>query len=328
MRIKNKKLKTIAIINLGYIGDVVNSSPLCIELKKKYPDSKLIFITLKPSFGTAKCLPGVDEVLIYDRRGDHKGFKNLVKLGLSIRKNHKIDLAIILTDSLRSAFFTFLIGAKKRIGRACQGRSFLLTATIPLTQEEKEMKIHVSEHYMRLLNPLGLYTQDYKLGFNYSEDDFLHAEDTLKDLGWQGEKLIGLCPCARLEGKNWWPEDTAEFIKMINQNTDSKVVFVGDSSAVEFAQKVKDLGVDFFDLTAKTTIPQLAAVIAKCEKFASVDTGSMHLAFALDIPTVALFYYDCVTKWGPQDRVKNRVILNPDRHGIKAQEVFEKLNEL
>ncbi len=99
--------KTIVLINLGYVGDVINSSPVCIELKKKYPDSKLIFITLKPSFETAKCIPGVDEVLIYDRRGEHKGLKNLIKLGLSIRKDYKIDLAILLTDSFRSAFFAF-----------------------------------------------------------------------------------------------------------------------------------------------------------------------------------------------------------------------------
>jgi len=324
-----KDIKTIALINLGYVGDVINASPLCIELKKAYPYSKLIFITMKPAQETAKCLPGVDEVLVYDRRGEHKGFKKLVKLGLSIKKNHKIDLAVILTDSLRSAFFTFIIGAKRRIGRACQGRSFLLTNTIPFTKEEKDMKIHVSEHYMRLLKPLNLYKPDYEFGFNYSESDKLYIEDALKNQGWTNQKLIGLCPCARLEGKNWWPEDTAEFINLVSKNTDYKVVLVGDNSAKPFVEQIKNLEcANFYDMSGKTNIHQLAALIACCEKFVSVDTGSMHLAFALNIPTVALFYYDCITKWGPKNFNINKIILNPDRHGIKAKEVFENLNLL
>jgi ADP-heptose:LPS heptosyltransferase len=327
MKIEN--IKIIAVINLGYIGDVVNASPVCIELKNKYPDSKLIFITMKPAMETAKCLPGVDEIIVYDRRGEHKGLKNLIKLSFSIRKKYEIDLAILLTDSFRSAFFTYLLGANKRLGRACQGRSIFLNYTIPHFQEEKEMKIHVSEHYMRLLKPLNLYKQDYKLNFKYSKEDTEYIETSLKVLGYKGERLIGICPCARLEGKNWWPEDTVEFINLINKEKIYKVVLVGDNSAKPFVEKLKELNCDnFYDMSGKTNISQLAAIIAKCSNFVSVDTGSMHIAFALSIPTIALFYYDCVTKWGPKDQIKNKVILNPDRHGIKAQEVFDKMHEL
>jgi ADP-heptose:LPS heptosyltransferase len=75
-------MKTIAVMNLGFIGDVVNASPVCIELKKKHPDSKLIFITMSASLETAKCLPCVDEVLTYDRRGEHKDFHNKLSLAL------------------------------------------------------------------------------------------------------------------------------------------------------------------------------------------------------------------------------------------------------
>ena len=58
-------MNTIAVIFWGKIGDVVNASPLCIELKKKYPDSKLIFITTPQGIETAKCVPGVDEVVLF-----------------------------------------------------------------------------------------------------------------------------------------------------------------------------------------------------------------------------------------------------------------------
>ena len=113
-----KSVNTIALINLGYVGDIINSSPLCLELKRAYPTARLIYITMLPGLETAKCLPEVDEVLVYDRRGKHKGVFNLVKLANEIKSKEKIDTAILLTDSLRCALFAFLLGAKKRIGRA------------------------------------------------------------------------------------------------------------------------------------------------------------------------------------------------------------------
>ena len=82
-------MKTIAIINLGYIGDLINTSPVCLELKKNYPDSKLIFITIPASAETAKCIPGVEKVIIYDKKNQHKGLINLFKTGLIHKKRRK-----------------------------------------------------------------------------------------------------------------------------------------------------------------------------------------------------------------------------------------------
>lgn len=141
-------MEIIAIINLGYIGDVINSSPVCIELKKNYPSAKLIYITIPASFETAKCIPGIDEVFAYDKKNKDKGLTGLIKKALLIRQNQKIDTAIILNESLRTAFFAYLLGAKKRVGRNSDFRGFLLTHTLPHLEEEIKMQIHISEHYM------------------------------------------------------------------------------------------------------------------------------------------------------------------------------------
>ena len=90
------------------------------------------------------------------------------------------------------------------------------------------MKIHVSEHYMRVLTPLKMYNPDYSFGINFKNEDKEYIERILEDSGYSKNKLIGLCPCARHNDKDWTIEETAKFISYINQNTEYKAVIVGD----------------------------------------------------------------------------------------------------
>lgn len=321
-------MKTIAIVHLGYIGDLVNASPVCIELKNKYPEAKLIFITIPASAETAKCLPGVSEVFIYDKKGEHKGFFNLLKAARSFKKE-KIDLAVVLNESLRSAFLAFLLGVKKRVGRNSDGRKFLLTKTIPHLEEEKKMQIHVSEHYMRVLKTLSLYNPDYRFGLNFPEETKTNVDRILQESEYRNYDLIGLCPCARHDDKDWKEDEALKFINYINKNTNKKVVVVGDSKTAKFTENLRQAGCSgFLDLSGKTSIPELGEVISRFNMFITTDTGPMHFAYTLRVPVIALFYHNVTTKWGPKYRDINRTIFSENRETIKAELVIEEFKNL
>jgi len=322
-------MKTIAIIHLGYIGDVINSSPVCLELKRNYPDAKIIFITIPQSLETAKCLPGIDKVLIYDKKDAHKGLFNLLKIVKSFGIKEKIDLAVILNESIRSAFLAFLLGAKIRTGRDSQLRGFLLTHKIPHTKEEQDMRIHVSEHYMRVLRPIGLYNQDYAFGFNYSQDDIDYIDSLLSENNALNKEIVGLCPCARFEDKNWDADEAVKFINYINTNDNRRVLLVGSKSTSGFAEEIRKRGIDnFIDLSCKTSVSQLAALISRFKVLITTDTGPAHLAYTLKIPTVTLFYHNVPEKWGPKSREINRVIVSPNKSVISADSVIFELKDL
>ncbi|MFA6988622.1 MAG: glycosyltransferase family 9 protein [Candidatus Gastranaerophilaceae bacterium] len=294
-----KAAKTILVINMGYIGDVINASPVCYELKKNYPNSQLVFITDPSSVVTAQHLSGVDHAIGFDRYNKHKGWK-IFEFAFNLRKKYKFDLAILLTENFRAAILAFLLGAKVRIGRSNEGRDILLTHKIPFSDEERELKVHVIEHYMRVLAPLGLYNSDYCLNFNYSQSDADYIESLLSDNDAKNHNLIGLCPATGMSIKNWNVNEASMFIQHINKLNNYKVVLIGTKDCREFSEKLKEMGTtDFIDLSCKTTIPQLAALISKFKKFVSIDTGPMHLAFALKISTVCLFFQDNYKKWGP-----------------------------
>lgn len=322
-------MKTIAVILLGYIGDLVNSSPVCIQLKKEYPNSRLIFITIPAGLETARCLPGVNEVYVYDKKGAHKGLFNLLELTSEIRRKESIDTAIVLDNSLRAAGFACLIGARSKIGRTGEGRSLLLTHKIPHTKEEKDMQIHVSEHYMRVLKPIDLYNPEYDFDFIYSDNDNSYIDQLLQEAGYLNHNLLGLCPCGRYEHKNWTVQEAAKFINNINLTADFKVVIVGSKETEEFTRQLRESGCEnFLDLSGKTSISQLGALIGRCNKFVSVDTGPMHLALSLKIPTVALFYHDIAKKWGPKDLIRNRVVYSSDKQGITAEQIYDLLTQI
>jgi ADP-heptose:LPS heptosyltransferase len=304
-------MKTIAVICLSPVGDVLNTSPVCVELKKNYPDSRLIYVTIPRSKEIAEFIPGVDKVLVYDKRGQYKGlgiFKWALSLWLN-KQTEKIDIAVILNETFRGALVASLLGAKQRIGRISDGRKFLLTHTLPHTQEEKDWKIHVTKHYLRVLTQLGIYSDNTTLEIRYSEKNLKKIEDLLQQSNAHNKKLIGLCPCTALADKDLNQDEVAKFINYVNQNTDYKVAIVGIQDAKDFADKIRALGVtDFLDFTCKTNIPELLALVSKFKFMISADSAPMHMGFALNIPTIGLFMSTNFYKWGPQNYNMHRVI--------------------
>jgi len=306
---KLKNIKTIAVINLGFVGDVVNASCVTIELRKAYPDAKIIFITVPKSEEIAKYLPAVDEVVVFDKDIKHKGIK-MLPLALKLRLMYRFNMVILLNETFRSGLFGFLTGAKYRIGHDSEGRGIFLTHTVDWPEEEKDFKVHIAEIYMRNLKAIGLYNSDYKFGLNYSQADDDYINGLLAGSGISyGQELIGLCPCARYGCKDWIPEEGTKFINYINQNPNQKVIIIGQDSGRDFADKLRELGVsDFIDLTNKTTVPQLTALIKKFKVFISVDTAPMHMGIALEVPTIGLFVQDNYGKWWPGDNNRRKII--------------------
>ena len=73
------KEKVFLVFNTACFGDSIVCNSLCQNIKRLYPESKLIFIADKPFYDVAKYQKDVDEVIVYDKKGVHKGFLGLLK---------------------------------------------------------------------------------------------------------------------------------------------------------------------------------------------------------------------------------------------------------
>ena len=181
---------------------------------------------------------------------------------------------------------------------------------------------------MRVLKPLGLYKKDYEPGFIYSRADMDYIDEIIRKEGYLNSNLIGICPCAgEYRCKDWAFEEFAEFIKNINQTSNRKIIITGTAEAAVYAEKLREMGItDFLDMSLKTSVGQLGALISRCNIFVSADTGPMHIAFALKTPTVALFMQENYLKWGPKDKYNNELVFVPVR--INAETAIQAYTRL
>lgn len=321
MEIKNKE---IAVMILGPLGDVINSSGVFKALKRAYPNNPLSIITIPAGITASYGIPEISNRYLFDR--SKKGFKGLLEIWKFALKNHgKFDTIVILDTSFRSAHLAFMTGAKRRIGRRCNLRSFLLTGSIPFTKEEKN-DVYVAEYYARCLKPLGLYQENIETSFSYTQNDEENVNKLLKEYKLENQKLLGFCPACHSVKKSMQASDAAEFIDLVNQNGDYKIVVVGGNDISDYAARLKELcKTEFTDLTGKTQYGETACIIDKCSKFVSVDTSCQHLALALKTPVVSIFFSNLYKKWGPNDLAYNSIILNQNDKQIHASELYKKL---
>ncbi len=316
--------KRIAVMILGPLGDVINTTGIFRRLREVYNDSIISIITITRALPAIKGIPEIDNVYYLDesKKNYNKNIDTL-KFGLSLRG--KFDIVLVLDNSFRSALCAFLTGAKRRIGRGRELRELFLTDIIPYLKEERNDQIHVSEHFNRVLKPLGIYQENMDTYFSFSADDEQKVVDLLKKNGLNNKKLIGFCPACHALKKSMDIKDIAEVISLINNTTDYKIVIVGGkdiSELIQGLQKYKNL--EYYDYTGRTSFTESAALIDKCCKFISVDTSCMHLALARKVPTTAIFFSRLYKKWGPKDLNNNALFLNKESKEIDVAEIVEK----
>lgn len=316
--------KRIAVMILGPLGDVINTTGIFRRLREVYNDSVISIITINRALPAIKGIPEVDNIYYLDesKKNYNKNIDTL-KFGLSLRG--KFDIVLVLDNSLRSALCAFLTGTKRRIGRGRELRELFLTDIIPYLKEEKNDEIPVSEHFSRVLKPLGIYQENMDTYFSYSPDDEKKVVELLKEKNIYGKKLIGFCPACFVPKKSLEINDIAEIILCLNKKCDYKVVIVGGKDISEIVQGLSEYkNLEYYDFTGQTSFTESAALIDKCSKFISVDTACMHLAFARKVPTTAIFFSRLYKKWGPKDLNNNALFLNKESKEIDVKEIVEK----
>lgn len=321
-------VKNIAVINLGYIGDVAISSCVTLALKNKFPNSKITYITVPRSKNIAPQVAGVDDVVIFDKDNEQKGL-NIIKWVADYRAKNKTDMAILLNETFRSGILANMIGAKYRLGHASEGRGFLLTHTVEWLQEERDLQLNISKIYMRNLEPLNITFDEFDMGLTYAEDDKKAVMSKVYQLGGKDKILVGFCPCAGFDCKDWNLEQSKEFIDFVNKNySNRKIVILGTEMATKFAEGLRHIGcTNFIDMTCNTTIPELIALTSNCEMFVSVDSSPMHISIAQKIPTIGIFRQNNIKKWWPDFYQRGIGILNTETSPTSQQvcEAYAKL---
>jgi heptosyltransferase-2 len=231
----------------------------------------------------------VDETLTYDHGGIHRGTTGFVRLVGTLRKP-RFDLALLFPNAFRAAAVVWAARIPKRWGYGTDGRGFLLTRSVP--PAPRPFGRHQAYYYLDLMRALGI-SADYpncSLGLTAAMKEL--GSQLLSRNGWgPRDTLVGIHPGAtNSSAKRWIPERFAEVGDRLVASHGVKLVLLGGRKEVELANAVRSLmrSPSIF-LAGETSLEEFMGVLDPLALLLTNDSGPMHLASALGVPTVAIF---------------------------------------
>ena len=216
------------------------------------------------------------------------------RLAGELRRMH-FDCAILLQNAFEAAALVWMAGIPRRIGFNRDGRGFLLTDAIAVPKPG-EIPAHERYYYLELLKRAGILdrvpdTEAIRLeGAKAARDA---GAQRFQELGFH-RGVIGVSPGAAYgTAKRWLPERFAETAVRLARELDAGVAIFGSSDERDLCESVCSLvtaqGTTAFNFGGGTTLREFIEMAAACRVFLTNDSGAMHIASALAVPTVAVF---------------------------------------
>ncbi len=302
---KSSKNKSVLFLALSGIGNLVMQLPAIAAVKKEHPHWHItVWVAPRGTKDLAHSQPYIDEVLEMPiKTGVLRHIKNLLLL-----QRKKFDIAVVLSPGqlVKSAAYLFLSGIPTRIGSAYPFRGEK-NSKLFLTQSIIErVALHDIEKNLELVSSLCETmpsVENYHIAIpdkNIQEARLLFSGNT---------PYIGI-HAGSAKGFEWkrWPIDQfAEVAHVLfMQDSNTRFVIFGSHSEQFAKQELVDAINNLCGAVVATNITAslmtTAAAIQACCLFLSNDSGLMHIASAVGVPTIGLFGPTDERETGPRGK--------------------------
>lgn len=315
------KTKRILAVRNDRFGEFLLNIPAFRALKESNPGSELILAVDPEVEELARCFDFVDDVVLWANK-KHSIVEILYFSNLLRRK--KIDLCVILNPSKESNIAVFLSGIPSRVGYSRKW-GFLLNRT--MHDDKHSGQKHEIEYNLDLASLAGARGSKDDIHL-YLTDDCAKELLSLVNIG----SFVTIHPWTSDPVKQWPVERFLELAQRITKELNLKVVFIGGKKeSIKFMDHKGKFNENMLDLTGRTSLIELAAVIKKSSFLVSCDSGPVHLASCVSRPSVVIFRNDLTGKtsrrWGPVSP-GSIVIENPDLDQISVDDCFSRVKDL
>ncbi len=269
----------------NWLGDACMAFPMVRAIKRGRPELK---ITVLGPDKLEELWLSMPEVSRYIGKPAKEGLfavaQRIKAIGVSF------DATVLCTNSTRSTLEIWLADIPRRVGFKGSLRAKLLNEIIkgPKSSGPKE---HHAHRYMRLAQGIGANIAD--AGLWHAGSPPLAADGTIR---------VGVCAGAEYGPAKRWPLE--RFAAVVNQISAQHAQFrwqlFGAPGEKEMGEKLAAMmQAPHENLVGKTRLTELIAKLRECQLLLTNDTGTMHLAAALGIPTVSIFGSTCPIETGP-----------------------------
>ena len=267
--------------------------PALRAVRRRFRDAEITILALPYVADIYREQQVCDRFIVYDRGGAHRAFSGRERLAAKLRA-HKFDVALLLQNAFDAAWLAWRAGIPQRIGYARDSRSLLLTQAVRLPRPN-EIPPHEKFYYLELLRRAGWIDSlpdESFIALNVPEQNRHRAAEFLFASGARPHaKRIAVGAGASYgSAKCWPPERFAEALNRLQPQIDADVILFGTAAEASVSSAIAArVQRPPIDLTGKTAIADLPALLSQCHLFIGNDSGAMHVAAAVGLPVVAVF---------------------------------------
>ena len=308
-------LRTILVRATNWIGDAVMSVPALQQLRSAHPNAHIAILARPWVAGLYGREPFCDELIPYEAPKGWAGLKRKWQVAAELR-HRRFDCALLLQNAFEAAALSWIANIPVRIGYDRDARGLLLSHAIAVPRPG-EIPRHQRFYYLELLKRAGLvrdYPQRSTIQLSGASDAAGAGRSHFAMAGLEAA-VIGVSPGAAYGGaKRWLADRFAKAAVSVARERDAAVAVFGSEAERDICETVHRLVIAAvcrsINLAGSITLARFIEMAAACRLFITNDSGPMHIASALGVPTVAIFGATDAEATGPTGEW-SRVVRHP-----------------
>lgn len=305
--LKELQPKRIALIKPSALGDIVHALPVLSALRQRFPHARITWVVNKAYESLLRGHPDLTDTLPFDRGAFKRGIRTAAAYSFSFAAElyrQQFDLVIDLQGLMRTGLMCRATMALRRVGfaNAREGSRYAYTDKIRVPDADR---IHAIDRYWRVAEAFGAGAGPKRFHVPLREEEIAWAKGELSLLP---RPWLAFAVGARWLTKRWPTGHFAELARRSQALTGGTCFFVGTSEDTRMSHQVMaSLVGPSRDLTGKTSLPKLAALLSIADVMVANDTGPLHLAAALGVPCVAPYTCTKIALHGPYNSIRGGV---------------------
>ncbi len=307
--------RILLVLPMKGIGDIILSLPAVRSLREAHPEAVVdALVRSRPAGELVACYFPVDRIHQWHpgRSGRLSGWAGLVR---RLRKQHYDAVVDFMCDhTVSSAFLSFVAGSPRTAGFSCSRRELFFN--MPVAPDPHGS--HMVDDWNRLVGLFGAGERITRPSIALDGAQAAYASTFLERAGIrEDELLVSVHPGARddLERveKRWPWKRYGDLCRRLTEEPGVRVVIHGAPAEVELCGRVaRRAGGGAVTACGETGVMELLAIIGVSDLFIGNNSGPLHAACALDVPTISFSGGVNMVRWGPVGPGERNRIMTPD----------------
>ena len=293
------KPKSLLVVCLGFLGDMIMIEPACRAFKKANPDCRMVLLTHPSGKTLHQSVDCWDDIIAFEKKGSPAQVPlDFEAAAIPYYHRYSPKLVSILTQHIPCVTFEGQVGFPKK---TCYD---MCARHIPKDESRNEV-----ETIATLFETLGPIAPLEPYRWSFSSEEREEALEIFQSRGYDPKKSILAHIGSGYKDKCWPDEHWIEFFQRAIRELGRQVIIISGPDEFDCAEKiVAAAGSGAFNGCRLTSQRQLAALLMQAPLLVTGDSGPKHLAFVGETPTISLY--------GPTDELRWDAFWNTERHHV------------